>query len=50
VLVPKTIGIDADGKVVWSWPPDAGVKPCGRVRKATGAIKPGTPRRARYKP
>ena len=25
-LVPKTIGIGADGEVVWSWPPDAEVK------------------------
>jgi len=41
----------ADGKDVWSWRPDAGVKPCARrARKATEAIKPGTPGRARHKP
>ena len=51
----------ADGKGVWSWPPDAGVKSCGlrcrppRARhdefcETTEAIKPGTPGRARYRP
>ena len=25
----KTSNKGADGKVVWSWPPDAGVKLCG---------------------
>jgi len=52
----------ADGKGVWSWPPDAGVKSCGlrcrppprarhdEFRETTEAIKPGTPGRARYRP
>ena len=50
----------ADGKSVWSWPPDAEVKLCqvgdvgpyGRDTpgKVTGATKPGTPGRARHKP
>jgi hypothetical protein len=39
-----------DGKGVWSWPPDAGVKVCGRIREPTEAIKPGNPGRARYGP
>jgi hypothetical protein len=38
---------EADGKVVWSCPPDAGVKLAGDDRQATVAKKPGTPRRAR---
>ena len=37
----------ADGEIVWSWRPDAGVKSCGRYREATGANKPGTPGRSR---
>jgi hypothetical protein len=40
----------ADGKGVWSCPPDAGVKPIEIDRSATEANKPGTPGRARYKP
>jgi hypothetical protein len=46
-------GAGADGEVVWSWRPDAGVKPCGDashqpvrdasvIRKATVATKPVT--------
>ena len=38
-----TSATDADGESVWSWPPDAEVKLCETFRKATGAIKPGTP-------
>jgi len=37
----------ADGEIVLSWPPDAGVKSCGTFRKATVAKKPGTPGRPR---
>jgi hypothetical protein len=40
----------ADGKGVWSCPPDAGVKPAENDLPATEANKPGTPGRARYKP
>ena len=40
----------ADGESVWSWPPDAEVKLCETFREVTGAIKPGTPGRARHKP
>jgi len=40
---------DADGKGVWSWSPDAEIKFAGDPQ-ITGAIKPGTPGRARYKP
>jgi hypothetical protein len=32
----------ADGEVVWSWRPDAGVKSCGAIRMATVARKPVT--------
>jgi hypothetical protein len=32
---------NADGKAVWSWRPDAGVKWCGAIRAATVANKPG---------
>ena len=31
---------NADGKAVWSWRPDAGVKWCGAIRAATVANKP----------
>ena len=50
----------AYGKIVWSWRPQAGVKSLRRCggqpvrtsisRKATGAIVPRSPRRARHKP
>ena len=43
-------GIFSNGQAVWSCPPDAGVKSCGTLRKATVANKPGTPGRARSKP
>ena len=40
-VVSNDDGTDADGKAVWSWRPDAGVKSCGSFRKATVARKPG---------
>jgi hypothetical protein len=40
--MPKTSGIEADGKAVWSWRPDAGVKRCGAIHAATVATKPVT--------
>ena len=50
-LLRRTNAASADGKAVWSWHPDAGVKSFGRrSREATEANKPGTPRRARNKP
>src|ERR1700751_2261095 len=39
-----------DGEGVWSWCPDAGIKSGVTNPQATEANKPGTPRRARYKP
>jgi hypothetical protein len=33
---------DADGEVVWSWRPDAGVKFYGVIREATVTTKPVT--------
>src|ERR1700760_138145 len=39
--------IDVDGQAVWSWLPDAGVKPSEMIGKAMVANKPGTPGRAR---
>src|SRR5690348_4923026 len=42
---------EPDGKGVWSWSPDAGVKLLARrSRETTVATKPGSPGRARYKP
>jgi hypothetical protein len=38
---PITNGTDADGEVVWSWRPDAGVKPVELSPPATVANKPG---------
>ena len=41
-LVARTTnGAVADGEVVWSWRPDAGVKLRGGIRQATVAKKPG---------
>ncbi|WP_316196383.1 hypothetical protein [Bradyrhizobium sp. SZCCHNS3053] len=42
VRVPVDDGVLADGEVVWSWHPDAGVKPALFMTSApvTGAIKP----------
>jgi hypothetical protein len=37
----------ADGEIVRSRSPDAGIKPCGTFRKATVARQPGAPRRSR---
>jgi hypothetical protein len=45
-----TSDVLADGKIVWSCPPDAGVKFCETFRRATVATKPGSPGRARDKP
>jgi len=41
----------ADGKDVWSWRPDAGVKSCKpQGLQDDGDYKPGTPGRSRHKP
>jgi hypothetical protein len=45
-----TNGANADGKAVWSWHPDAGVKLAESFSRATVAKKPGAPGRARNKP
>ena len=42
---------DADGKIVWSWRPDAGVKSLGsKLLRDDGGKKARSPGRARYKP
>jgi hypothetical protein len=33
--------VEADGKIVWSWRPDAGVKSAGFFLSATVAKEPG---------
>ena len=48
--VPETIGMRADGEVVWSWPPDAEVKLRGDVPRDDGGKKARSPGRARSKP
>ncbi len=45
----STNDADADGEVVWSWRPDAGVKPAGRLA-GDGGKRARSPRRARRKP
>jgi hypothetical protein len=40
---------DADGKAVWSWRPDAGVKFAGQPA-GDGGKQARSPGRARYKP
>jgi hypothetical protein len=37
----KTNDAKADGEVVWSWRPDAGVKFRGTIRETTVAKEPG---------
>jgi hypothetical protein len=39
--ISLTNDTNADGKAVWSWRPDAGVKFCGVIHEATVANKPG---------
>jgi hypothetical protein len=46
---PITNGAEADGKNVWSWHPDAGVKFAPR-RAGDGGKRARSPGRARYKP
>jgi hypothetical protein len=41
-MLRLTSAADADGEVVWSWRPDAGVKWRGSIRAATVARKPVT--------
>jgi hypothetical protein len=47
--VSLTSDTDADGKVVWSWRPDAGVKVAGQSAN-DGGKRARSPGRARYKP
>jgi hypothetical protein len=37
----QTNEVEADGKIVWSWRPDAGVKFCGVSCRTTVAKEPG---------
>jgi hypothetical protein len=41
IYFARTNDAVADGKIVWSWRPDAGVKLRGVIREATVARKPG---------
>ena len=40
-MARETSALEADGKVVWSWRPDAGVKVAGLALRTTGAKEPG---------
>ena len=42
VEVPLTSGAEADGEIVWSWRPDAGVKSADDDPQATVAKEPIT--------
>ncbi len=46
----QTSAVNADGKGVWSWHPDAGVKLAKRRFADDGGKKARSPGRARYKP
>jgi hypothetical protein len=48
--VLTTNGTEADGEVVWSWRPDAGVKFRGILSRGDGGKKARSPGRARRKP
>ena len=37
----QTTALDADGKIVWSWRPDAGVKLAEEIPPMTVAKEPG---------
>jgi hypothetical protein len=45
-----TSDADADGKIVWSCPPDAGVKPCEDVSQGDGGNKARFTGESAYKP
>ena len=48
---PITNGVEADGEVVWSWLPDAGVKFLrSQLLRDDGGKKARSPGRARRKP
>src|SRR5262245_54985687 len=49
VIFARTSDVFADGEIVWSWRPDAGVKLAMmlRITPTTVANKPGSPRRSR---
>jgi hypothetical protein len=40
-MAPLTKALEADGEVVWSWRPDAGVKPAELSPQTTVAKEPG---------
>jgi len=45
--VSQGVRHDADGEIVWSRSPDAGIEPAGGDLQAAVANKPGTPGRSR---
>jgi hypothetical protein len=47
---PITNGAEADGKDVWSWCPDAGIKFVDILFAGDGGKKARSPGRSRYKP
>jgi hypothetical protein len=50
-MVLETRVPEADGKIVWSWHPDAGVKFLrSKFLRGDGGKKARSPGRARYKP
>jgi hypothetical protein len=46
----QTNEVEADGKIVWSWRPDAGVKSVGIFPAGDGGKRARSPGRARRKP
>jgi hypothetical protein len=49
MLVMRTNGVDADGEIVWSWPPDAEAKRAGTICARRGQESP-VPGEITYKP
>jgi hypothetical protein len=48
MFVMRTNGVDADGEIVWSWPPDAEAKLAGVTNAASdGGKKARSPGRSR---
>jgi hypothetical protein len=46
----KASGKPADGEIVWSWPPDAEVKPCAQITQGDGGYQARHTGEITYKP
>jgi hypothetical protein len=49
-LARETSALEADGEVVWSWSPDAGIKSCGTFSQGDGGNQSPVSGEITYKP